>query len=455
MRFINRKKELAYLNETYELSKKKNMSMFLYGLRRVGKTRLMFEFLKNKEGIYFFVNQNKSLKSIIEEFVGILKQKNIMSEYENIDNFDDLLFLLFERYKGCIVFDEFQNFKHVDKSVFGSFQKYIDLYEEKSGLSLFFLGSVVGMLKDIFKSKKEPLYGRIKREMHVKQLSFLESREFLVELGIDAFEEQIKFYSILGGFPRYYIALEDENIKTFKSMIQKFFLNENPLFFDEIEKLLSFEFGKRYSIYYKILEAIAFGENKISKIANFAGYITTSISRQVSELVNHFELVSDKETVLSKKRYYQINHAMIQFWFFCFYKDMSSYLRRDSSFLKKLEVKINHFISYRFEVIVLELAPLIFHYDYYGKDFGKYKDGEKGKNEFEFDLIGYSCNDILVGECKWKDNVNSLDIINKLKNKCDNLHLKKEKKYAVFARSFKEKNENCFDLDDLLSIIDR
>ena len=54
MRFVDRERELKELKEIEALSKKKLFVVALYGLRRVGKTRLLLEFLKSK-GIYFFV----------------------------------------------------------------------------------------------------------------------------------------------------------------------------------------------------------------------------------------------------------------------------------------------------------------------------------------------------------------------------------------------------------------
>ena len=54
MNFINREKELETLNKEY---KKDNSFVVLYGRRRVGKTTLIKEFIKDKKAFYFFADK--------------------------------------------------------------------------------------------------------------------------------------------------------------------------------------------------------------------------------------------------------------------------------------------------------------------------------------------------------------------------------------------------------------
>ena len=60
MNFIDRKKEIEALNKEY---KKENSFVILYGRRRVGKTTLIREFIKDKRAFYFFADkQNENLQ---------------------------------------------------------------------------------------------------------------------------------------------------------------------------------------------------------------------------------------------------------------------------------------------------------------------------------------------------------------------------------------------------------
>ena len=58
MNFIDREKELETLNKEY---KKDNSFVVLYGRRRVGKTTLIKEFIKDKKAFYFFADRKRLL----------------------------------------------------------------------------------------------------------------------------------------------------------------------------------------------------------------------------------------------------------------------------------------------------------------------------------------------------------------------------------------------------------
>ncbi|MBI5046997.1 AAA family ATPase [Candidatus Micrarchaeota archaeon] len=171
MKFVDRKSELTELKELEILSKKKLFVIALYGLRRVGKTRLLLEFLKNK-GLYFFVNKNKTSADLLAEFQGIIKKNKTLGELEVLDSWDKFFETLITRETPPIVFDEFQNFTSVEPAVFGSMQKTIDLNENKPGL-IILSGSLIGLIKKLFKNSKEPLYGRIKKGKKLEPLTLV------------------------------------------------------------------------------------------------------------------------------------------------------------------------------------------------------------------------------------------------------------------------------------------
>jgi len=110
MKFVNREKEMEEIKKYFNLSKKKIFPLMLYGHRRVGKTRIIIEFLKEHNGFYFFVNESKSRESLIKEYQEQLKERKVITEYESIKNFDDFFNIIFERIKEPVIFDEFQNF---------------------------------------------------------------------------------------------------------------------------------------------------------------------------------------------------------------------------------------------------------------------------------------------------------------------------------------------------------
>jgi AAA+ ATPase superfamily predicted ATPase len=95
-KFINREKELQFLNKLY----KNNQSdlFILYGRRRIGKTQLSLEFLKNKIGTYYMCSEEgdiiniKNLQKELSKIAG--------DEFSNlkIDNWYDLFSIFFKFY---------------------------------------------------------------------------------------------------------------------------------------------------------------------------------------------------------------------------------------------------------------------------------------------------------------------------------------------------------------------
>ena len=290
MRFIDRETELNELKGLEELSHKKLFVIAVYGLRRVGKTRLLLEFLKDR-GLYFFVNKNKTSEDLLLEFQEILKANKVLGELEILPSWDKFFEICTTRNLPPLVFDEFQNFIEVEPSVFGIMQKNIDLHENNHGL-IIFAGSLIGLMKKMFQGSKEPLYGRIKRGNKINPLSLSSCFEIGKELNLKK-EEVLKLYFLFGGYPKYYTAIEDFDLKsrTALEIIDALFLCSGAPLEEEVNVILSQEFGGRSGVYYSILEAVAMGNNRLSSIAGYLNVPATSITRQLNELKNHFELI--------------------------------------------------------------------------------------------------------------------------------------------------------------------
>lgn len=468
MEFIDREEELEIIKQCEKLSERKIYSLVISGLRRVGKTRLILEALK--DSLYFFVDENKSMHEILLEIETELKEKEIVEEYVKIDSFKTFLNILIEKYKGVIVFDEFQNFYKIDKSVFGELQRFFDLHENKKDIFFVFSGSLLGLIKKIL-SKKAPLYGRIKREIKLKPIKLEDIYLMCQKLKIKDFKEILKLYFVFGGFPRYYVAIEDEALEgaSFDKILSRFFLEPNAIFEEEVEKIITMEFGRRKKTYYSILAAIANGKNTLTGIASELSLKSTSITRQLNELLNFFELVKKESQVIGKKSLYIVKHPLIEFWFRFFYKNISAYKKRDPIFLKYLKENINSFFGRKFEDVCLkliekyELIPIKF--TKIGKQWGKIKGKPKGENTYEIDILAINeqSKELLAAECKWQSRVNAERLAKELVEKLNYVDWHKGKRkedLAIFAKSFSKRIKSfngrkvyCFDLRDLEKVI--
>ena len=84
--------------------------------------------------LYFFVNKNKTSADLLMEFQAVLKSVPVLGELEELKTWDKFFEVLLTRETPPIVFDEFQNFKFVEPSVFGILQKNVDVNENKPGM---------------------------------------------------------------------------------------------------------------------------------------------------------------------------------------------------------------------------------------------------------------------------------------------------------------------------------
>ncbi len=475
MQFIDRSSELQELESSYALSKKRLFSTVIYGMRRVGKTELVKEFVKNKDYIYFFVYDNKTSKALLNEFEEELKRRAIIDTLAGIDTWEKFIEVLFDRCRGrIIVFDEFQNFREIYPAFFSMLQRKFD--ENKNvPIHFIFLGSIIGLIKKTFEDMKAPLYGRIKTKIKLLPLSYMHAREMLNSLGYSKENETVEFYSIFGGMPKYYVAIEDFELerKPLLDIITFFFLRENAPFGREVLDILRQEFGKRKGTYYTILEAIATGHTKLNEIATYAGLNMTSITRYLGDLIDTYEIVERSVPVTedirkSRKGIYKIRNPVMVFWFRYIHRNLTLFEGKNFDELGILiKNDLPKYQGRRFEDIskefLLELNrkdKLQFKFSSIGNWWGAFRDEEERKAQ-EIDIIAFSekTKQILFCECKWQD-LKLKDAQNILENLKAKSHFvnwnntNRKEYFGIIARKIEQKKElrnrgfAAFDLDD-------
>ena len=474
MKFINREQELAKLEEYYKFSQKGLFTVAIVGLRRVGKTTLVKEFIKNKKSLYFFVYDSKTSIDLLREFREELRKEKIITELETIDSWNLFFETIFSRCKHyIIIFDEFQNFHSVDTAVFSILQKYCDEFKE-TPLNLIMLGSLIGLFKRIFEDRKQPLYGRISAKINLQPFTFEYSIKTMHILRYRNFEEMLRTYGIFGGFPKYYAAIEQFDLlgKDYLNIIEYLFIQENAPLENEVPDILRQEFGRRSSLYYSVIRSIASGKTKLNEIAATLKMKESSITRHLKELEEKFNLIISLKPIGNKKttRYF-INHPLIEFWFAFVYDKFSYYtLKNTQQIMDDIKDKFNSYFGRRFEEICKELLiqlntreKLFFNLEYLSNWWG-FKREDNERRVVEIDLIGLNqkTKQILFIESKWKNNVDAEETLKELemKSKYVNWHEGKRKEYfCIIAKSFKRKfsrkNVLLLDLKDMEKMVNR
>jgi len=467
MEFIDRTSELNDLEIVFQLSKKRIFPVLIVGPRRVGKTRLIEEFYKKKKFLYFFVYEGKGVNSLLREFEKELKEKKIIEQYRTLNSIEEFIEIIFMDCRDyVIIFDEAQYILSTYKPFFSLFQRKIDKNQDYPAMFVF-LGSIIGLIKKVFEDLKSPLYGRIKNKIVLAQLDYKAVRKMMSHLSYFNEEDYIKFYCIFGGFPKYYVTMEDYELKNISllNVLEFLFFKDNAPLKNEIVDILRQEFGKRKSYYYDIIEAIAAGKTKLNEIATYVGKHQTEITSFIKDLIEYYEIIK-KETIVtedprkSRNSIYLIKSPLFKFWFKFVYPNLR-YIEsgKFNLILNNLNKEINSYIGLEFEEICKQVTGEIKKFSLIGKWWGwKRENGERKSIEIDIVAINEEKKEIMFVECKWKENVNAEQIVRELSEKSKYVKWNNDRKesFVIFAKSFDEKIENfegkkvyCYNLEDI------
>jgi len=484
MRFYNRKNELMVLEKLLEIPDKSVIAIII-GMRRVGKTELIKQFFMDKEGIYLYVDNEKTQNELLLEFNKTLVSELSLPSYVKAESFEDIIKIMFGESKNkkiIIAIDEFQRFMNQYPSFITQLQKYFDLNVNTSNLFLIISGSAIGMMKKIFEDKKAPLFGRSHNTIYLKPFSFKIISKILNDFGIADFEDIVKFYSIYGGMPRYYILICDFKIKEPMESINDLLLNDLAPLRKEVRTVITEEFGKEVQAYYGILTAIALGKTKSNEIANHIGIKETSLSPYLNDLIDVLEVIKREipvtESLKSKRSRYYLKDNFFRFWFRFIYRNRSYYeVGNYDPILNEIQQNFNSYVGLSFEEICKEFLTginknkkLPFYFDEIGKWWGSYRDEKTGKRKSdEIDIVALNKQnkqkkEILFVEVKWKTlNINDTKkILDELKEKSRYVNWYNNDRYEYFGviakkiegkEELREEDVVLFDLSDILSLI--
>ncbi len=435
--FINRLNELESLNLEYQ--KKRSSFSVIYGRRRVGKTALIEEFIKNKPHIYFYateVNINLQLEFFSKEitrFFSLPKEFKFESfdsafEYISKQNLDR---------KMVIVIDEFQNLIKVDRTFSSVLQKIWDMYLSKSNIHLILCGSVISMMYSEVLNYNAPLYGRRTNSIHLKSIKFKYLKDFLPNLDVHTL---LKVYSSFGSIPKY-LLIYDQNL-SFRENLKVNILDKNSLLYNEGYFLLKQEINE-VTTYFSILEVISKGDTKIGNIASSLGVNASFLTRYLNKLIELDILekevpVTEKNPLKSKLGRYKIKDNFLNFWFFYVYKNYSFLeIGEIEAVLKEIEKNfVDRFVSFSFEDVIRELII-----ENYGDflDFRPLKVGRWWNNKEEIDIVAFDDENISFIECKYQDKVDKEKVLNKLIQKSSFIKHNKKEHFLVLTKEDLEK----------------
>jgi len=446
--FINRHEELSLLED--EWNKPGGRLVILYGRRRIGKTRLLTEFISGKKGIYFIAEDTSSRIQInaLKEKIAEFTDDSLLRTLE-IKEWDQLFGYLAKnspQERFYLMIDEFSYLVKNDKRILSVLQKYWDSDFASSKMCLLLSGSMLGLMSEMVLSYASPLYGRRSRDILLEGLAFKNAKEFLNM----PFEDCLELYMITGGVPEYLIKASEYSSLT--DFIQKEFLNKYGYFYREPYFIISQEF-RELKTYFSLLNAIAYGNTKPTEIGNFTGINTKEIYPYLENLLR-LGFIERQVSVTgnAKKGIYLIKDHIFDFWFNFVFKHREEIERGVFNLRKEM---LSGFMGKKFEVFVLKevITEMLPEYRKIGRWWHK---GE------EIDIVGINetTGEITFLECKWsrllyRDSKKTLGELERKAGLVKWRNAERKEHYGIVARSIEGKEELraegylVFDLDDM------
>lgn len=322
MRFCDREEEIEALRQIQRRAERQSQFTVVLGRRRMGKTTLVREFLRGvPRSLYFFVTRKRS-EDLRAEFAEVLAAEQPALRGARL-TWDGLMRACFDAAREApltVVFDEFQNFRYVDPSVFSILQKQWDTLHEERRLHLIAVGSLVSLMERIFTGAKEPLARRATAQVRVRPFTPGVVESLLQRSERRGLRELIRHWTIFGGCPKYYALADDAGLlgEDPLALIDALVLATDALLRDEGKGLLVEEFGREHTTAFSILRAIASGRVQLGEMADATGIPVTALPKELRRLQEEFRLV-DREIPVGDRTgrlgRYRLQDPFLTFWF--------------------------------------------------------------------------------------------------------------------------------------------
>lgn len=439
--FVDRELEMETLQNEYE--RDGSALVVLYGRRRVGKTTLISEFIKDKKALFFLASEEAEAqnRNAFKEKVAEFIDSNLLRSAD-IKNWDVLFKAIMDtpfESKPVIVLDEFQYLGKANSAFPSIFQRIWEEILKDKSVMVILCGSLISMMESQTLAYGSPLYGRRTAQIRLKQIPFGYYHEFFPN---KIRGELIEMYAVTGGVPKY-IELFSES-KDIYSAIQKCVLNRSGYLYDEPHFLLQQEVSEVGS-YFSIIKAIAAGNSKLSAISSTLEIKSTSLTKYLKTLIDLDILerevpITEENPEKSKKGLYKIKDNYLRFWFAFVYPNMS-FIESGHSRIVMNKIRnslVKNHIAFVYEDVCKERMWDLNAEGVWPFNFTKIGRFWDSKDEIDIVALDPEGKNLILGECKyWTDPV-GVSVLRDLEAKTDSVPWERNNRkvwYVLFSAS--------------------
>ena len=436
---------IGRVEEIRELEKRFGSNRFefgiVYGPRRIGKSTLLDEFVKRKNGFMFqakeaeFSDNFNSLSRAYRKFTG--REDGLV--FSSIEDLLDDLVSYSKKRRVVFVIDEFPYLAKASKGLLSILQEYIDRVFKDSDILLILSGSNVSFMHDLLEDKTSALYKRETFRMMLSKMKLSEALLFLDGLGL---EDKGNYLSLFSTYP-YYLSMINKSLSFEENIIDLFFSPFGTLLDAPANVMPTGSFNNKMfnSIVYQISKRKTAPKEIAESLQVDSNYLSTYL-KQLCEI----GVIEKKEMFKSSKKnnYYGIADPFLAFYFrFIFdFADLIS-LGGGRAYYESVRHEIFSYLGFGFELLANQymnernvsgklgrLYRLVKNY--------KVENSKLGRS-IEIDglaeSVGVGDKCLLVIESKYRNKDTSLEVLEHLKESVSVFEGYKTIDYYLFSKS--------------------
>ena len=383
----------------------------VWGRRRVGKSRLLVEWARQRDGLYTVADASAApvqrrylARAVAERFPGFADV-----EYPDWRSFLDRIRseAAAVSWSGPLILDEVPYVATADPSFVGTLQNWLDGPGPRPTLVV--SGSSHRMMFDAVLGAEAPLYGRAAEAFAVRPMRPGYLRDAFPR---SSSTERVSLHALWGGMPRYWELAEPFGTD-FEAAVDALVLDPAGPLHDEPDRLLRAETPSALSLR-PLLDVIGAGAHRVSEIAGRLGTPASSLSGALAAL-REMQLVR-RETPFGsdprsgKRSLYRLDDPFLRFWFRVVAPRRSALAAAPRETRLAFWGRARPMLeAYAWEELCRLAVPTLHHTDSPLGALGPWEPAQRywRRNEPETDIVARSVDGkrLLVGEAKWRPGV--------------------------------------------------
>lgn len=434
MDFLDRTLELDRL--TRLASRRDGGLAVLWGRRRVGKTRLLVEWVRRTGGVYFVADESSPAmqRRRLADAIATRVPGFGSVEYRDWGSLFDRLArdASHARLRGPFVIDELPYLVTASPDLPAILQRFVDHEAKGARLVIALAGSSQRMMQGLVLGADAPLFGRAREAFEVRPLA----PGFLGEaLGLRDAADIVRAFSVWGGIPRYWeLASEYGDLR---GAVDALVLDPTGVLHDEPTRLLLEETPPAMGLR-PILDAIGSGAHRVTEIAARIGTPATGLTRSFTRLVELGFVVRETpfgEPERSTKRaLYRLADPFLRLWFSLVSpkRAMLAHVPKKAR-LELFDARLPHLVAATWEALCRAAVPHLA--SELGVELGPAK-RSWGRGAPEWDVVSEASTGraLLLGEAKWSADASAKDAYAALVRKDEGSFAGRDIVRAIFVR---------------------